>query len=289
MFAISVITSVGNGANTLFWTDRWVHGCAISDLAPQVFAQVPARVARSRTVAEAFNDQRWEQDICGAMSAEAFYQYYQLWATLLEFNLQVEEDRHVWVHDSSGSYSSKSAYRAYLQGSITFEPWKRLWKTWAPGKCKLFLWLAIRNRRWTSDRLQRRGLPHPARCALCDQEEDNVQHILTTCVFTRQFWFSVLSAFNMQSSTPRRREKCFAEWWRKVQKRAGAPIQKGVNSAIILGAWTLWKTRNICVFDGASPNIQVALNLFKDEAHWWCLAGTKKLQKLPLDRVGNAP
>ena len=34
---------------------------------------------------------------------------------------------------------------------------------------------------WT-DRLQKRGLPHPEHCPLCDQEEENIQHILISCV-----------------------------------------------------------------------------------------------------------
>ena len=60
--------------------------------------------------------------------------------------------------------------RNFFVGSITFEPWKRLWKSWAPNKCKTFVWLAIRNRCWTADRLQKRGLPHLERCPLCDQD-----------------------------------------------------------------------------------------------------------------------
>lgn len=285
MFKISIISNVGNGQNTLFWTDRWIHGCSVSDLAPLVFAQVPARTAHSRTVAQALTDQRWEQDIVGALSAEAFYEYYQLWSVLLEFHLDLEEDQHHWVHESSGIYSSKSAYRAYFQGSITFEPWKRIWKSWAPGKCKLFLWLAIRNRCWTADRLQRRGLPHPARCVLCDQEEENVQHILTSCVFAREFWVKALSTIGVQNAFPHRHERSFADWWRRAEKRAGKG-KKGVNSAIILGAWTLWKVRNRGVFDGILPSMQSALSMFKDEAHWWWLAGAKKLQELPIGRLG---
>ncbi|GJM94120.1 hypothetical protein PR202_ga10737 [Eleusine coracana subsp. coracana] len=110
MFKISIISNVGNGQNTLFWTDRWVHVCSVSDLAPLVFAQVPARTAHSRTVAQALTDQRWEQDIVGALSAEAFYEYYQLWSVLLEFHLDLEEDQHHWIHESSRIYSSKTRF-----------------------------------------------------------------------------------------------------------------------------------------------------------------------------------
>jgi hypothetical protein len=42
-------------------------------------------------------------------------------------------------------FSSKSCCTVLFMGSIKFKPWKRLWKSWAPQKCKLFLWLAIRN------------------------------------------------------------------------------------------------------------------------------------------------
>ncbi|GJN12858.1 hypothetical protein PR202_ga31174 [Eleusine coracana subsp. coracana] len=222
MFAISVVTEIGNGNNTLFCSDRWIHGCSISDLAPSLLVAVAPRVVKNRAVAEAFTDQRWEQDIRGALSAEAYYEYYQLWALLLEFQLGVEEHQHSWVHDSSGSYSSKSAYRAYFQGSVVA--------------------------------------------------------VLGT---------GVLTAIGLSNAAPRHREQSFVEWWCKVERKASKPRRKGVNSAIILGAWTPWKTSNSCVFDGASPNMQAALNRFRDEAHWWGLAGAKKLQELNLGRVGN--
>ena len=98
-----------------------------------------------------------------------------LWSTLtwdsiaaLELNTTV--DTHHWKFEASGIYSTRSAYKNFFAGSITFKPWKRLWKSWAPSKCKTFVWLAIRNRCWTADRLQKQGLPHPERCPLCDQD-----------------------------------------------------------------------------------------------------------------------
>jgi len=50
MFAISVITNVGNGLNTLFCTDGWLHGCCLEDLAPNVFSCVPLKIRRTRAV-----------------------------------------------------------------------------------------------------------------------------------------------------------------------------------------------------------------------------------------------
>jgi len=45
----------------------------------------------------------------------------------------------------------------------------------------------------------------------------------------------------------------------------------------MLGAWILWKHRNSCVFYGSAPNIQIAIQAFKDEANLWIAGGAKGL------------
>jgi hypothetical protein len=64
--------------------------------------------------------------------------------------------------------------------------------------------------------------------------------------------------------------------------RVNKEHRKGVNTLIILGAWIIWKHRNTCVFEGASPSINMIWSEPKDEHSLWCLAGTKKLQGLGL-------
>jgi hypothetical protein len=61
-----------------------------------------------------------------------------------------------------------------------------------PPRCKFFIWLASLNRCWTADRLSRRGLEHPVRCPLCDQQEETIQHILVACVFAGDTWWQTL-------------------------------------------------------------------------------------------------
>ena len=55
-----------------------------------------------------------------------------------------------------------------------------------------------------------------------------------------------------------------------------------MNTLIILGAWVIWKRRNVCVFEGASPSVNMILCKLKDEHGLWCMAGAKKLQGLGL-------
>jgi len=175
MFAISVVTWVGNGEkHFFFWADRWVHESCLEELAPNVFKSVPSRLRNKRIVAEALHELTWVSDIRGALGWHGLAEYLQLWDMISGIALTVNEDAHQWRFESSGTFSTRSAYRAFFIASISFEPWKRIWKSWAPGKCKTFIWLAIRNRCWTADRLQRRGLPHPDHCPLCDQEDETV-------------------------------------------------------------------------------------------------------------------
>ena len=78
MFAISVITNVGNGQNTLFWSDCWLLGQNLENLAPNVFKCVPPKVRRTRTVAEALLDLTWVSDIKGALGWHGLVEYLQL-------------------------------------------------------------------------------------------------------------------------------------------------------------------------------------------------------------------
>jgi len=83
-------------------------------------------------VAEALHELTWVSDIKGPLGWHGLAEYLQLWDLISGFALNAMEDAHHWKLDSSGSFSTKSAYRAFFFGSTTFEPWRRLWKSWAP-------------------------------------------------------------------------------------------------------------------------------------------------------------
>lgn len=121
------------------------------------------------------------------------FEYFQLWDIIQDFLLTTTKDSHSWRFESSGIFTSKSAYQAFFNGLITFEPWRHIWKSWAPVNCKVFHWFAVRNRCWTADRLAKWNLSHPSLCPLCGKPEETMQHLLTSCVFACKLWFRILS------------------------------------------------------------------------------------------------
>jgi hypothetical protein len=136
----------------------------------------------------------------------------------------------------SEKYSTKSAYEASFQSSISFEAYDRKWKSWAPPKCAFFLWLVAHNRCWTADRLQRRNLPHLDCRLLCDQDKESIDHLLVQCVFARKFWYYLLRRAGLAALAPQPAEPSFIEWWRLMSSSVRTATVKGLNSLIILGA-----------------------------------------------------
>lgn len=167
-------------------------------------------------------------------------------------NLMFRPAKPYWYYTIS-LYSAKAAYENLFIGSIQFEPSDKIWKSWAPPKCNFFLWLAALQRCWTADRLQKRGLEHPAKCPFCDQDPESIDHLLVGCVFAREFWCRLLGQVNLQGLAPQPGEGKAMEWWRRMSEQVQGIAEKGLNSLIILGFWTIWNHRNGCVFDKITP------------------------------------
>lgn len=140
-------------------------------------------------------------------------------------------------------YSAKSAYNMLQTGAVTF--YWLVWKTWAPLKVKIFLWLALRRRHWTADRQTRHGLEARDRCYLCDQAPETIDHIIASCPFTRELWYLILQALGFQ--LPQGTQSTIS-WWRKLRKLADGQRRKGLDSLFALVSWQVWKERNARCF-----------------------------------------
>jgi hypothetical protein len=275
-FFASTTVSVGNGRKARFWEDRWLAGTSISEIAPELYACIPKRRRRRRTVAEGLADNQWARDITGTIGVHEIGQYLQIWGMLQQITLDDEPDQIVWRWTEDGNYSAKSAYLASFQGSMACREWKLMWKSWAPPRVKLFNWLASLDRCWTADRLARRGLQHNPRCALCDQAMESMHHLIINCPFSRHVWHEVLAWARMTCAPPSTEPSLF-DWWAEARTNTPAAMRKGLASLALLTPWMIWKHRNDCIFNNARPSVSNLINRVKDEATQWVRAGATGL------------
>jgi hypothetical protein len=74
---------------------------------------------------------------------------------------------------------------------------------------------------------------------MCDQDEENIQHLLVGCIFVRQFWFCILSSVGLISLAPKTTDLSFEAWWDSAESAVSAEVRKGLNSLITLGTWII--------------------------------------------------
>ncbi|XP_073367930.1 uncharacterized protein [Aegilops tauschii subsp. strangulata] len=206
---------VGDGATALFWKDRWMGAVSAKEVAPDVWGAVRTQTVNRRTVKEGLLNHRWTSDISGDLSTEGLVQFIRLWDHVLAARLDPSlQDEAFCPWNSKQVYTSASAYRMLFKGAInvTFAKW--VWKCWAPLTCKIFMWLAIQYRIWTSDRRLRHGLQDAiSPCYLCDQDEDAVDHLLVKCVISRQVWHMALSRTRLGPSLAPNANDILEHWW----------------------------------------------------------------------------
>jgi hypothetical protein len=90
----------------------------------------------------------------------------------------------------------------------------------------------------------------------------------------------MLGPFGMHNLHPRPSKNDFDQWWCFNSARLSRLSKKGFDSMVVLGAWMLWKQRNVIVFQGSPLNMVVAVRLAKEEAFLWLLAGAKGISFL---------
>jgi len=90
----------------------------------------------------------------------------------------------------------------------------------------------------------------------------------------------ILRDLGLQTLAPQAVNLSFEELWAVASNKVAGQEQKGLNSIIILGAWSLWNHRNRCVFDGSSPSLTSVVATIKEEARQWSIAGTRGVSHL---------
>ncbi|CAN1168444.1 Putative ribonuclease H protein At1g65750 [Linum perenne] len=194
---------IHDGAATAFWTARWVD----SDLRLIEFAN---------TEVQGFNI---DDSVADFVDENGSWDLQKLTPLLQPEGLNMVagssppvagsgEDDWCWGGESNGHFSIKSAYellRSNVQAADTL--WDKIWRWKGPARVNHFLWLAAQNKLLTNSQRVKRKIASDGSCGYCQDESEDVIHILRDCRFAKEVWeLSGIQAPNPQAWQVQRQE-----------------------------------------------------------------------------------
>ncbi|XP_040248925.1 uncharacterized protein [Aegilops tauschii subsp. strangulata] len=210
LFNASTTVTLGNGATTSFWSNRWLNGSAPKDIAPSLF---PLAARKCATVAAALTDGRWMKGLQRLNSPDALHEFINLWGLIQHITLSNIEDSICWNWTTNGVYSAKTAYNAQFFGTIAEPALAKIWSMRMEAKVKFFAWLLTLNRLPTVDRLRARGGTQAATCVLCDQQPETALHLTTHCSYSKEVWHLLGTFIPTLHLLPMPPFQGTEEWW----------------------------------------------------------------------------
>ena len=225
---------VGHGRNISLWFDNWLPSGPIqASLGDRVIYD--SGLSRTATVAEITLGNLWRWPV--ANSPELLILKEE--TSNLSFFPSDKQDSIAWVPSTLGIFSTRSAWEN-IRHSKAIVMWRHI--VWFPGnipRASFILWLAIRCRLGTQDRLH--NLAPGSSCLLCHSQVETHDHLFFACSFTSQIWSHILQVgdFSVPSSTWEQLVTWVSLTWR------GKSLQAKVRKLCLsTSVYHVWKERN---------------------------------------------
>ncbi|CAJ2667239.1 unnamed protein product [Trifolium pratense] len=255
-FRENVVRKVGDGSDTLFWTDPWVDETPLCERFGRLFALSETKL---RTVAEMFSLgwgmegmawvwrrqlRAWEED----MLRECQF-------LLANISLQAQHsDRWQWQPDPDTGYSVRGVYQLLTaRDSVTMDDATHLiWHPQIPLKVSIFAWRLLRDRLPTKTNLVIRGIISSSaqECIAGCGEAESAHHLFISCSFFGSLWALVCTWIDIsltESSTIREHFVHF------TSSLGGSRARRSFLQLIwLVSVWVIWTERNQRLFRGST-------------------------------------
>jgi hypothetical protein len=273
-----VIFHLGDGERLSFWSDRWLDGMCIKEMAPNLFKMC---TRKKLTIAQAMLDQRWTRHLKRDLPHLAVIEMVAVWEKLQGVALQPgTPDSVSWRWTADGTYTAASAYVVQFIGSTQTSYTSCIWASDAPLRCRIFAWLAVQGRCLTADMLAKRGWPHNDGCTLCTAPYETAQHLLGACPMMLQVWCIILPMANLPACFLPSQDQSLLEWLSTTRGMLPKIKHKGWNSLTQLVWWSLWKERNKRIFQARADTMASIIATILGEADLWLRAGRQRVCEL---------
>ncbi|XP_059440872.1 uncharacterized protein LOC132173392 [Corylus avellana] len=156
-------------------------------------------------------------------------------------------DKPVWTASKKGVFVSAETWEALRKKNVEVTWWKLVWFPLAIPKQAFILWLAMKDRLLTGERLLKWGYKGEVQCCFCHSQLETRDHIFFECSFSSRVWKYCM--FRCKIDMPP------VIWDDLVQlgcNKWGKNSLKCLICQLVLGSvvYNLWRTRNELRHDG---------------------------------------
>nr|GLL39690.1 uncharacterized protein LOC109163410 [Ipomoea trifida] len=163
-------------------------------------------------------------------------------------------DEHVpdalyWPNSPGGGFSVREAYR-YIAGGESTDETDWVWKLKISERCRIFLWLTVKDKLLTNEARVRRHLTDDSNYMSCGNTCEDVSHIFRHCDVARVCWRLSQTPNSFFHGAP----QIFSQWLQ--QNCSSIDTINGIPWGLTFSytCWELWKSRNRRIFDHARPS-----------------------------------
>lgn len=243
LFRNRMLHKLGNGMKTLMWYDNWHSLGLLIDLVSRRRI-LKAGFSLTATVANVIRNGDW----CWPDEWRARYGF--LFDFPPPFLISSKNDAVMWKNKNGEMdfFSVKNSWDCIREESKI--PWAKLiWFSQCIPRHSFVVWLAIRNRLKTQDKLIAWGVQKNLLCPLCKSVPDSQDHLFFNCNYSKQIWDHVKLLAKLENAP--------SSLSSLVLFFQGIPLSKSIWSIIrrlVVGAiiYNIWQERNFRLFKNIS-------------------------------------
>ncbi|XP_076957147.1 uncharacterized protein LOC143632543 [Bidens hawaiensis] len=251
-------STIGDGTQTSVWFDMWHPLSPLGEIVTKREIH-RAGLDLETKVADIIKEGRWKWPV----------EWRERFACLYDF-----EPPRLWVDKQDATewkanngqlvvFSTSQAFVDICGASPEMSWHKMIWFTQNIPRHAFILWLAVKERLLTQDRLWRweRNTDN-LKCAFCDSQRDSHAHLFFECEFPNRIWSEVKKIADLGRPP--------AVWSECVHYLGALPTNPSIKSIIwrlLLGAtvYFIWQEKNLRLFQNGKRKWEEVFELIKEE------------------------
>ncbi|XP_050232994.1 uncharacterized protein LOC126681497 [Mercurialis annua] len=246
--------NMGNGRKTSFWDDPWLQGLSLLEKFPRVKMK-DSDIPWNTLVANLLRHGRWVLPDPSDEDMAAAWNY-------IKQNCSVSDrdDEVKWKVVKNNNFSINQTWKEYREKYPEVSWHKIVWNKGYMPRFSFILWLILRDRVKTKDKLKKWGVTEDDICVLCPDGVEFVNHYFFNYEFATCIWRSVLKACHC--SIEIRSWRSVISWFsrRAAGKNNMAEVRRLALSAIV---YYIWTARNKKVFAKETQTAEMVMRKIK--------------------------